>query len=111
MAYDTKLEERIDKLTAEWRLKKKNMFGGLSYLVNGNMSVGIVKNEMIIRTSPEKEVKMLEKAGIRPMDFTGRPIKGWLSAAPEAFDTDNKLEELIDCGITFAQSLPPKKKQ
>ncbi len=110
MAYNLILEKRLDELVYGNDITKKHMFGGLSYLVNGNMSVGIVKDEMIVRTSPENELELLKIKGVRPMDFTGRPMKGWLSVAPEAFDTKDKLQKLVDCGVGFAKSLPPKNK-
>lgn len=110
MAYSEELERRLDEVVIGDGITKKHMFGGLSYLVNGNMSVGIVKDEMIVRTSPENEPELLKIKGVRPMDFTGRPMKGWLSAAPESFDTPEKLKVLVDAGVGFARSLPPKNK-
>ena len=110
MAYDTKLEQRIDKFAAGWdiTLTKKKMFGGIGYLAGGNMCFGIHKNELIIRADEAKAKKLLNKKGIRVFDMTGRPMKNWLMASPDAFDSDAKLLELLTAGRDFGLSLPPK---
>lgn len=110
MAYDTEVEQRIDALTKSWdmQLTKKKMFGGIGYLIGGNMCFGIHKNELIIRTDEQQASELLSKKGIRVFDMTGRPMKNWFMATPEAFDSEDKLQELLEIGRNFAISLPPK---
>lgn len=108
MAYDTKLEERIDKLVGDWGLAKENMFGGIGYLAGGNMAFGIHKDELIIRAAEEQGKNLLSKPGMRIFDMTGRPMKNWLMAGKAAIQTDGQLNGLLKIGYDFALSLPSK---
>jgi len=107
VAYDTDLEGRIDKLTGDWELAKKKMFGGIGYLAGGNMAFGIHKNELILRADGAVATELLKQKGIRVFDMTGRPMKNWLMVEPGALGGD-KLEDLLKIGYDFALSLPPK---
>ena len=84
MAYDEFLAERIQKVLAEKSIPydPKKMFGGLAFMINGKMSVGIIKNELMARVGPEFHSEALKKDGARPMDFTGRPMKGYIYISP-----------------------------
>jgi TfoX/Sxy family transcriptional regulator of competence genes len=83
MAYDEQLAERVRKALARRRnITEKKMFGGLSFLRNGKMLCGVLKDLLVVRVSPEEAGKLLQKAHVRPMDFTGRPIKGFLYVEP-----------------------------
>jgi TfoX/Sxy family transcriptional regulator of competence genes len=109
MAYDTNLEERIDKLSAGWDLAKKKMFGGIGYLASGNMAFGIHRDELILRASEEQAEELLKRPGIRVFDMTGRPMKNWLMAGGQAIKGDKDLLELLQTGCDFAVGLPSKK--
>jgi len=79
MAYDTKLAERIrGSLSLRKHVEEKEMMGGLSFLYNGKMCVGIIKDEMMCRIDPAIHEVAIEKQGCRTMDFTKRPMKGWV---------------------------------
>jgi len=110
MAYDNDLEDRIDKLTADWDvpLVKKKMFGGIGYMLHGNMSFGVHKNQLILRATDEQSVKLLKLTGIRPFEMGGRQSKNWLFAGGEAIGNDKKLRELLETGRDYALNLPPK---
>jgi hypothetical protein len=77
MPYDEKIEHSIDTIVTRWKgMDKKRMFGGICYLMNGNMCFGIYKNYMIVRMSPEKSQEKLKQKHTRPFDITGRVMKG-----------------------------------
>ena len=107
MAYDEYLAERIQKALAEKSIpnEQKKMFGGLSFMINGKMSVGIVKNELMARVGTEFHSVALKKEGARTMDFTGRPMEGYVFVSPEGFDTDEQLEFWVDKCVEFNKIL------
>jgi len=103
MAFDEFLAERIQKILADKNIpsEQKKMFGGLAFMINGKMSVGIIKNELMARVSPEFHTEALKIDGARPMDFTGRPMKGYIYLSPEGFDLDTQLEFWVDKCVEF----------
>jgi len=109
MAYNLDLEERIDRLTDRLgEITKKKMFGGVGYLMNGNMCFGIHKEYLIIRTSIEKAEDLLNSEYITPFDITGKPMKGWVMVSPDYVETEDQLLEMLKLGVSFAKNLPPK---
>ena len=109
MSYNTELEYRIDLLTNRLGdITKRKMFGGVGYLVNGNMCFGIHKEYLIIRTSKEKAEDLLKEEHIEPFDITGKPMKGWVMVSPDYVETEDKLQEKLELGINFVKGLPPK---
>ena len=109
MAYDEGLAERIrTELADRTDITEKAMFGGLSFLLSGNMSVGVIKDELIVRADPDHYETLVEQPHARPMDFTGRPMRGWLFIAPEGLSEDTELRAWVQHAVTFAASLPPK---
>ena len=109
MPYNLDLEYRIDRLTERFgAINKKRMFGGVGYLLNGNMCFGIHKEYLIIRTSIEKSEELLKSEGVRPFDITGRPMKGWLMVSPDYVETEEQLFHMLELGVYFAEHLPPK---
>lgn len=109
MAYDEALAERIrGHLAGTPGVEEKKMFGGLSFLLNGNMSVGVIKNEMMVRVGPDAFDETVRLPGARIMDFTGRPMKGWLVVGGAAIATDDALAEWVERGTAFAATLPGK---
>lgn len=109
MAYDEGLAQRIrEMLAARTDVKEKEMFGGIAFLVNGNMAVGIVNEDLMVRVAPEAHPALLTEPHARPMDFTGRPMKGWLFVGPEGIESDSDLRRWIERGAAHAGSLPAK---
>ena len=109
MAYDESLAKRIDELTKGKKgFTHKEMFGGIAYLLNGNMCVGVHKNELIIRYNPKNDGEVTKSKHVHPFDITGRPMKGWALVSSEGVKR-NGLGKWFDLSLDFAKSLPPKK--
>ncbi len=109
MAYDQTLEQRIkqsfqlfpEPVRADMELKK--MFGGLAYLYRGKMTVGILKNDLCVRIVPEKMATMLSQDYVRPMEFTGRPMKEFVFVSPDGFRSEEELQQWIELGMEHAR--------
>ena len=86
------------------------MFGGLCFMVRGNMCCGIVKDELMVRVGPDQFGKALREPHARGMDFTGRPMKGMVYVGRRGFQSKAALEKWMQYGLRFVLSLPPKKK-
>ena len=119
MAYDVELAGRVlGALSAHGgvdakAVEEKAMFGGLSYMVGGAMCVGVLGERIVARVSPDDAEGFLKEPGVRPMDFTGRPMKGWLYAEGPAVATDAALATWIDRCVAFAtanKTKPAKKR-
>ena len=109
MAYDEGLAQRIREAVEERpEISEKKMFGGLCFLVAGNMCFGVIADELMVRVGPDTYEQNLARAYTREMDFTGRPMKGMLYVATAGFDSDADLEAWLARGLDFAESLPPK---
>ena len=112
MSYDTVLEKKIEDITLSWEmLEKKKMFGGICYLINGNMSFGIWKNNLIVRMAPELAVEKLKDRNVKEFDITGKPMKGWVMVEKEAWQERKNLVAWLDIGRSFAVALPKKVKK
>jgi hypothetical protein len=85
------------------------MFGGVCYLLNGNMFSRVYKEFLILRLGNEASKRALELSHVKPFDLTRRPLKGWIIVAKEGTDTDEKLEVWLNKAKAFAQNLSPKK--
>ncbi|MGB0425118.1 MAG: TfoX/Sxy family protein, partial [Flavobacteriales bacterium] len=85
-------------------------FGGLAFMYMNKMSVGVLKDEMTVRVIASKEDELLSRKGIRPMTFTGKPMKEFVFADPDVFKTDDQLNELIDLGLEHARQAQKGKK-
>lgn len=109
MAYDEGLVQRIrEALRDVPGIGEKKMFGGLCFTLGGNMMVGIVRESLMVRMGEVEALAALSKPGARPMDFTGKPMKGYLFVDPIGIAEDRDLEEWISMSQQFAQSLPVK---
>lgn len=109
MPYDEQLAERVRRVLAnEKRLTEKKMFGGLSFMLRGNMCCGIVKNDLMVRVGPDRYDDALSEPGARPMDFTGRPMKGMVYVGPKGYSNEAALAEWVQRGAEYAKSLPAK---
>jgi TfoX/Sxy family transcriptional regulator of competence genes len=110
MPYDPDLVERVrDCLTDTDRVTELKMFGGWGATVRGNMAVGVMANDLIVRVGPDAYEAALGRAGARPFDFTGRPMKGWVYVEGSALRTARSLGRWVNQGVAFAESLPPKR--
>lgn len=109
MAYDEALAARIhDVLADEDGLAEKKMFGGLAFLIGGNMCCGVVGEELMVRVGPDAYAAELARKHARPMDFTGKPMKGMLYIEPAGCKTTRDLSAWVKRGLKFARSLPKK---
>lgn len=109
MAYDEDLAARIrDELAPVADITEKKMFGGISFLLSGNMAVGVIGDEMCVRVGPEEFDELLDEPGARIFDFSGRPMKGWLMVGDAGQDDGAAFVRWIGRGVEFAGSLPPK---
>lgn len=109
MAYNVVLEDRIEELILDWPdVVKRKMFGGICYLVRGNMGFGIWKDFLIVRTGHEASERLLVKDGIHPFDVTGRAMKGWVMVDTSRWEETEELESWLITGRNFALTLPPK---
>ncbi len=109
MAYSHDLEKRIDASAGDWGLAKKKMFGGICYLLAGNMCFGIYRDFLIVRLGSAAAAEpFLTQAHVKPMDITGRPMKGWIMVAPPAHDGPKRLRQWLSRGKRFAQTLTAK---
>ncbi len=107
MAYDETTADRIRHMIVDMNLPditEKKMFGGLSFLYKGKMTVGVVKEDLAVRVVSDKEADWLEQPYIRPMDFTKRPMKEFLFVEPDGFKTDPQLREFILLGVEHAKT-------
>ena len=109
MAYDEGLAERIRGILADRHdVSERKMFGGIAFMIRGHMSVGIVKEDLMVRVGPEEHEELVRQPHARPMDFTGRPMKGFLYVASPGLDADEDLERWVGYGLKHAMSLPAK---
>lgn len=108
MAYNLKLAERLRSELSGIPIMEKKMFGGVGFLLNGNMACGVHKDNLIVRVDPEKHSALLKKAHARPFDITGRPMKGWLLIDADGVKTEKQLSAWVKEGLEFASTLPPK---
>lgn len=109
MPYDEGLAERIRGIVEEDpRIREKKMFGGLTFLVDGSMSVGINGDELMVRVGPEAYQEALSRPHARPMDFTGRPMRGFVQVAPAGFEEDADLSAWVALAIAYAETQPAK---
>ncbi len=110
MAYDLELANRIRELLATQRgVDEKSMFGGLAFLIGGNMAVAASgKGGLMVRVPPEDTAKLLDRPHVSPMVMAGRETRGWLRVDAEGVKTKRQLESWITRGVGYARSLPPK---
>ena len=110
MAYDEDLAGRIRELVADERgITEKEMFGGLGFLVNGNMSVSASgQGGLLVRVDPDESDALVEQAGVEVMEMRGRRMPGWLRVDSDAVRTKRQLAAWVRRGVSFARSLPPK---
>src|SRR5258707_6311482 len=111
MAYDEDLANRIGELIgAEPGVTEMKMFGGLAFLIGGNMSVSASgQGGLMLRVDPDETDALLEKPHARPFEMRGRAMQGWLRVDAEGLRTKRELEPWVKRGVAYARSLPPKR--
>ena len=111
MAYNEKLAERVRAIVGDRPdLTERKMFGGIAFMLNGNMFCGITRDDLMVRVGPERFDEALASPGARPMDFTGRPMKGMAFVGSEGYATDDALRRWVEQTLDYARSLPAKKR-
>jgi TfoX/Sxy family transcriptional regulator of competence genes len=109
MAFDESLAARVrDALARERGLEEKAMFGGVGFLLHGNMLVGVWKDTLIVRVGPADHAAALAEPHVRVFDITGKPMKGWVMVEPEGVEDDNRLRAWIERAGRFVTTLPSK---
>jgi TfoX/Sxy family transcriptional regulator of competence genes len=112
MAYNEKIADRTREIIAETHknVEEKAMFGGLCFMVNDKMCVGVEKDRLMVRLDPAKYDEVMEKEGCKPMDFTGRVMKGYVFVDAEVLNTKKKLEYWIKLALEFNKIAKASKK-
>lgn len=109
MAYDEALAQRVRAALDELPgLVEKKMFGGIGFMVRGNMACGVNKDDLIVRVGGDRYEEALSEPHVRPFDLTGRPMKGWVTVRPPGYKADSELRRWVQQGVGFALSLPAK---
>ena len=109
MAYDERLAERVrSALDGQEGLGERKMFGGLAFMAHGNMVCGVEGDRLMVRVGPERYEEALGKPHVTLMDFTGRPMKGFVFVAPAGTSTETALKDWLEMGVQFSRTLPPK---
>ncbi|HEX8120221.1 MAG TPA: TfoX/Sxy family protein [Solirubrobacteraceae bacterium] len=109
MAYDEALADRVrDVVGVRDGVVEKKMFGGVAWMVHGNMACAIVGDELLVRLSSEDYETALTEPGVRQFDMTGRPMRAFVCVGGAAIASDDGLAKWVDAGADYASSLPPK---
>ena len=110
MAYDEELANRVrEQIAGEGAITEKAMFGGLAFLLHGNMSVGISgRGGLMVRVGEDGSDEALEQPYASLLEMRGRPMKGWIRVAPEGVESDEALRTWVQRGVGYARTLPPK---
>jgi len=109
MAYDEALGDRLRScLKGRRDIVEKKMFGGIAYMHRGHMFIGIVKHDLMVRVGPNQHDDAVKKPHARVMDFTGKPMKGYIYVNPDGTQTDADIKKWIDMALVFNKSMPAK---
>jgi TfoX/Sxy family transcriptional regulator of competence genes len=109
MAFDEALAERIRHLLARRRnIEEMKMFGGVGFLLNGHMLVGVWKDSLIVRLGPEEGEEALMELHVSEFNITGRSMKGWVLVAPEGVEDNDQLSGWMQRAVQFVGKLPAK---
>jgi hypothetical protein len=109
MAYDEGLAQRVrEALDESTDLVEKKMFGGVGFMLRGNMACGVHKDMLIVRVGPENYEDAMNRPYTAPFDITGRAMKGWVMVQSEGYESDDDLRAWTQQGVDFALTLPPK---
>ena len=108
MAYDEKLAERVRGVIGPRPdITERKMFGGLAFLLDGKMFCGVSGDELMVRVGPERHQEALDRKNVRPMDFTGRPMKGYVFVEPTGCRTGKAVQPWVEQSMAFVAALDP----
>jgi TfoX/Sxy family transcriptional regulator of competence genes len=109
MPYNEPLAQRMRILLAgQPGLTEKKMFGGVGFMLNGNLACGVHAQDLIVRVGPERYTPTLARPHTHPFDMTGRPMTGWVTVESSGYESDAALQDWVRQGIDFARTLPAK---
>ena len=109
MAYDEGVAQRIrEALSENKKISEKKMFGGIAFMLSGNMCVGVVKDQLMLRVGPDQYEECLTMKHVKKMDFTGKAMKGFIYLQPQGFAEDHELAMWLDKALSFVGCLPEK---
>jgi TfoX/Sxy family transcriptional regulator of competence genes len=108
MAIDEGLAQRIREALGTARVTERKMFGGIAFMSRGHMFVGIARGLLMVRIGPAAYEEALRKPHVREMDFTGRPMRGYVYVDPPGFERDDDLASWVKAGLAFVKTLPAK---
>jgi len=109
MAYDELLAARVrDSIGPHAGLTEREMFGGMAFMINGNMAVGVSGDELMVRVGKQAHDDAVSRNGARTFDMGARPMIGWISVDDEGFSTEEDFTTWVDQGVAYAESLPRK---
>lgn len=109
MAYDEGLARRIRGIMVGLPgYIERKMFGGVGYMLRGNMACGVNGDDLIVRVGPQGYEEALAQPHTKEFDMTGRPMKGWVVVTADGVESDDQFEAWVQQGVGFALSLPPK---
>lgn len=108
MPYSEELAARVRAVMPAADVQERKMFGGLAFMVRGHMSCGILDERLMVRVAPAAYDAALAEPHVKPMDFTGKPMRGFVYVEPAGIATEEDLAQWVGRGVAFAHSLPPK---
>jgi TfoX/Sxy family transcriptional regulator of competence genes len=109
MAYDEELAIRVQEILGEQGdVDERKMFGGIAFMVKGYMCCGVTNNDLMLRVGSERAQELMKEAHVRPMDFTGRPMKDYVFVSPGGLMTESALRRRVRSALDFVDTLPPR---
>lgn len=109
MTYDEVLADDIRmRIGSRPDVTELEMFGGIAFMVHGNMAVGVTGEELMVRVGNDAHDEAVSRPGARTFDMSARPMRGWVAVSPEGLATESSLDAWVEQGVAFAESLPPK---
>ena len=109
MAYDEELADRVRELIGDPGVEERRMFGGLAFMIDGNMAVvASGQGGLMVRVEPDETDALVAMAHVRPFEMRGRPMNGWVRVDPKGLGTEGELEPWVARGVAYARLLPPK---
>ncbi len=109
--YDERLAERVRAALAGYEgISERRMFGGLAFLLDGKMCLGVLENQLVVRVGTERYLDALKSTHARPMDFTGRPMRGMVYVSPVGITRGAALKRWVDAGVAAAREAPARRR-
>lgn len=109
MPPDAELAARVREILGEQGpIHERKMFGGIAFMFKGYMCCGVLNDDLVVRLGPDGAEKALQQAHVRPMDFTGRPLKGYVFVGPGTASTESMLRAWVRASLEYVETLPPR---